>query len=210
MLWQLREETMSADNERARAEITRIEFSRSVDRETLRQLAELNARGLRAIMTLGRSSSGRPALFSQIDDVAPQDSDWQRLGDAPFLMFEWRSLVDWQVNEAAETWREHAEWAGFARLAAHFSADICRNRRPAARLLLGMPTEQCEAWARLSLVDIDLRAQRASQQIDLRWSTDSRFWQRRLRAATLPGDEALWRNTLEGMQRLAALARPRG
>lgn len=201
---------MSTDSDRAAAAITRIEFHRSVDREILRQLAELNVRGLRTIKALSETVSGRPVMWAQLDEPMPDDEGWRRVGDAPYLMFEWRSLMDWRVHEPTDAWREHADWLGFARLTTHFSADICRNRRPAARLLLGMSAEQCDAWARLSFADLDQRAQRANQQLNLRWWADSRFWQRRLHAAARPSDDALWRNTLEGMQRLAALARPRG
>lgn len=201
---------MSADNNQAMAAMTRIEFNRSVDREILRQLTELNVRGLRAMQNLGEATLRGSSMWSRLTGPMPDEAAWRRFGDAPFLLFEWRALPDWRVNEGVEGWSGHPDWSNFARLATHMSAEICRNRRPAARFLLGMSAEQCEAWARLSWADIDLHAQRASRQIDLRWGTDLRYWQQRLQAAALPGDEALWRNTLEGMQRLAALARPRG
>lgn len=201
---------MSADNALSTAVITRIEFARSVDRDVLRQLADLNLRGLQAIKALRSPSIGGSSVFASLGGAMADEALSRRLGDAPFLMFEWRSLAHWRVNESAEVWREQAEWSAFARLAAHFSAEVCRHRRPAALLLLGMPAEQCDAWARLSFAEIDTCAQRASQQIDLRWWTDSPFWQRRLQAVTDQDDGALWHNTLEGIQRLAALARPRG
>jgi hypothetical protein len=70
-----------------------------------------------------------------------------------------------------------------------------------------MPQPQCTRWAALSLPEIDRHAQQASYQIDLRWRDDG-FWQRRVKAAMNEGDEsALWRNTLEGIQRLAVLGR---
>jgi hypothetical protein len=201
---------MSADKALMTAAITHVEFARSVDRDVLRQICDLNLRGLQAIAALRDGLPTRPAAFAQFDDLSRNEDRWHRLSGAPFLLFEWRPLVDWRVHEPTDAWRESAQWVDFARLATHVSAEICRNRRSAAVLLLGMPADQCDAWSRFSLAEIDLRAQRAAQQIDLRWFADPRFWQRRLHAVSASSDDALWRNTLEGMQRLAALARPSG
>lgn len=199
---------MSADKALVTAAITHIEFARSVDRQILRQISDLNLQGLQAIVALRDHLPNRPTAFAQFDDLARDEALWRRLCSVPFLLFEWRTLTDWRVSEPSGDWREQASWVDFARLATHVSAEICRNRRSAAMLLLGMTAAQCDAWSRLSLMEIDLRAQRAARQIDLRWLSDPRFWQRRLQAVTASGEEALWRNTLEGMQRLAALARP--
>lgn len=200
---------MSPDKRRRSIVTTHVEFNRSVDREVLGQIADLNLRGLQALLALRSAGfSGLPAPLLQFDELGADSDIWQRLGRTPYLLFEWSPLIDWRVHEPLCGWRQQAVWTDFARLAAYASAEICRLRRVAAPLLLGMSAGQCDEWAKLALPEVDLRAQQAGQQLGLRWSSDVRFWQRRFQAAASPTDEAaLWRNTLEGVQRLAVLGR---
>ena len=210
---------MTEDKVGIAAVTTHVEFARSVDRDILQQIATLNAQGLRALMEASQANPHeRPSGATRFDALAGQPQPWSKVSQVPYLLFEWRALEDgwedreedWQVHEPHEprgTWRKCQAWRRFARLATHLTAEICRHRQVAARLLLGMPQLQCERWGVLSLPQIDRYAQRASHQIDLRWPDDG-FWQRRVEAAMNDSDEsALWRNTLEGIQRLAVLGR---
>jgi hypothetical protein len=195
---------------------THVEFARSVDRDILQQIAILNLQGLQALIEASQTNPHeRPSGVTRLDTLVGQSEPWSKVSQAPFLLFEWRALEDWsendeedwQVHEPLGIWRKAEVWRRFARLATHLTAEICRHRQVAARLLLGMPQPQCTRWAALSLPEIDRHAQQASYQIDLRWRDDG-FWQRRVKAAMNEGDEsALWRNTLEGIQRLAVLGR---
>lgn len=210
---------MAEDKGGIAAVTTHVEFARSVDRNILQQIATLNSQGLQALVEASRMNPHeRVSGVTRLDTLVGQPEPWSKVSQAPFLLFEWRALEggcddreqDWQVHEPHDPqggWRKAEVWRRFARLATHLTAEICRHREGAARLLLGMPQPQCERWAALSLSQIDRYAQRATHQIDLRWRDDG-FWQRRVEAAMNEGDEsALWRNTLEGIQRLAVLGR---
>lgn len=210
---------MAEDKLGIAAVTTHVEFARSVDRDILQQIATLNSQGLQALIEASQTNPHeRPSGVTRLDTLVGQPEPWLKVSRAPFLLFEWRAIgdggddreQDWQVHEPHDpraTWRKREAWRRFARLATHLTAEICRHRQVAACLLLGMPQPQCARWAALSLPQIDRCAQQASHQIDLRWRDDG-FWQRRVEAAMNEGDEsALWRNTLEGIQRLAALGR---
>jgi hypothetical protein len=212
---------MAEDNASFAAVTTHVEFTRSVDRDILQQICALNVQGLQALATAaGDEPAGRPTGIVRLESWAASAQQWRELSHTPFFLFEWllpaaelndgREPVrdDWRVNEPEGMWRRDERWQRFARIATYLTVEICRHRQAAARLLLGMPALQCERWAGLSLAQVDARAQLAAGQLDLRWKNDS-FWQRRVQAviAQEEGQSALWRNTLEGIQRLAVLGR---
>jgi hypothetical protein len=74
---------------------------------------------------------------------------------------------------------------------------------PAARDLTG---RLC-TFRTLTLPNLDALTEIAGHWLALRWGDEPRHWRGRLQAAGRTDPEALWQDTLHGLQRLAAVAR---
>jgi hypothetical protein len=60
----------------------------------------------------------------------------------------------------------------------------------------------------LGLQQLDAFTEIAGDWVTLRWGDEPQLWSARLAAAATGDPDRLWRDTLHGLQRLAALARP--
>jgi hypothetical protein len=197
------------------------DFPAAVDAEAFRLVAEMNLRGLRVLreaLTDGRGADIAAAVALRSEWLALDDAALSRVAEAPFLMFEL------SIDAALLAHRTHplsvgddpqrvASWCGrpsgraFARLLCHFSWQTCRTAPTAASLLLGISPAGCAAFRALTLQHLDTLTETAGHWLTLRWADDPRHWRGRLVAAGRADPEALWRDTLLGLQRLAAVSR---
>jgi hypothetical protein len=92
-------------------------------------------------------------------------------------------------------------------LLCHFCWQTCRTAPSAASLLLGISPAGCAAFRALTLQHLDALTETAGHWLTLRWADDPRYWRGRLAVARRGDPDALWRDTLLGLQRLAAVAR---
>lgn len=216
---------MQADNNpplpRSVQPTTTEDFPSAVDAEAFRLVTEMNLRGLRVLRDAlldGRGADITAATALRSEWLALDDAALLRVADAPFLMFEL------SIDAALAAHRSHTlavgddpqrivPWCGrppgraFARLLCHFSWQTCRTAPTAASLLLGISPAGCAAFRSLSLQHLDALTETAGHWLTLRWADDPRCWRPRIAAAQRADSEALWRDTLLGLQRLAAVAR---
>lgn len=212
---------MEADNktraQRAHAE----DFPAAVDAEAFRQVAEMNLRGLRVLrdaLIEGRGLEVAAAAKLRERWLALDDAALQRVAEAPFLLFELSMDAALAARRAATlaveddprratTWCARAPGRAFARLLCHFAWQTSRTAPSAAVLLLGVSPAGCAALRSLGLQQLDAFTEVAGDWLTLRWGNEPKVWQARLAAAAAGDPDRLWRDTLLGLQRLAALAR---
>lgn len=192
---------------------TNTDFARSVDRAILREVGDINRRGVRALCVIAAEApadSLPPAIESWRDRWRSLGDEAQAaVADAPYLLFEWRLGTE-PLAGATSTWTAHPEIRRFARILCHFAWHTSRVRPMAAPLLLGSAATECAALAALDPGALDALAESGGQRVALRWAHDERHWGKRLAAAQEADRSALWENTLAGVQRLAATARRPG
>lgn len=202
---------------------TETDFTRSVDREIIRQIGELNRRGVQVLrQALLEDQPALPAMVSELREswLGLSEVAEARVAEAPYLLFDLQlGELDPAVltatagldptNTAAPTsWLGQPRGRAYVRLLSHFSWQVCRGRPIAATLLLGLSAETALRLRDLDLAAVDSIADQPGDHLALRWSTDRWFWGRRLEAAGRGDMRSLWQTTLAGVQRLAALARP--
>ena len=116
----------------------------------------------------------------------------------------------WAVSDDPHrvvSWCARPAGRAFARLLCHFCWQTCRTAPTAASLLLGISPAGCAAFRTLTLPNLDALTEIAGHWLALRWGDEPRHWRGRLQAAGRTDPEALWQDTLHGLQRLAAVAR---
>lgn len=203
---------MTNDNPSATrsGQTTNTDFARSVDRAIVREIADMNLRGLRAVRAATTDAAPQslpPALESlRVAWQALDDQALTAMADAPYLLFEWRVNTERPAGITAG-WLAHAEIRRYTRILCHFAWHTSRVRLVAAPLLLGCSPADAAALAGLDLGELDALTESAAERVGLRWAEDIRHWERRLTAAAAADRNALWENTLAGVQRLAGKAR---
>jgi hypothetical protein len=200
-------------------EPTETDFTHSVDREIIRQVGDLNFRGLNLIRQnlIGRDPAvsivacADRALWSGLTEVA-----LKQVAEAPYLLFDlpFDPIIVFEGGQTDDQCAAHREiWStapgrDYVRLLCHFAWQVCRGRAVAATLLLGLAPQMVARLRALPLPELDPLADRNRGGLRLRWSTDPWFWGRRLEAANAADHRRLWQTTYAGVQRLASLSRP--
>jgi hypothetical protein len=192
-------------------EPTETDFTHSVDREIIRQIGDLNFRGLSLIRQ--NLLSDDPALSllacTDLEVWRPLDeSALKQVAEAPYVLFE----LPFDPATPGDG-SSHDIWStppgrDYVRLLCHFAWQVCRGRAVAATLLLGLTPAAVNRLRAVPLPDLDPLADRSSASLKLRWSADPWFWGRRLEAASAADPRRMWQTTFAGVQRLAALSRP--
>ncbi len=201
---------------------TNTDFVRSVDRDIIRQIADINRRGASMLRTaLQQNTQALPKAVESLRELwlALEPTALSSFADAPYLLFEialedsavkplkTASRADASTDPVSTEWDDLAARAAYARLLCHFSWHTSRMRPAAASLLLGLSPAGCRAFSALELPAVEDLAASAGSRVNLRWADDERFWRLRLTAAISGEREGLWRSTLAGVQRLAAVTR---
>lgn len=212
---------MEADNNPRAPRATPDDFPAAADAEAFRQVAEMNLRGLRVLRDALLEGRGlEVAAAARLRDrwLALDDAALQRAAEAPFLLFELSIDAALAAQRAsrlavgddprrATTWCARAPGRAFARLLCHFAWQTSRTAPSAAVLLLGVSPAGCAALRSLGLQQLDAFTEVAGDWLTLRWGDEPKLWQARLAAAAAGDADRLWGDTLQGLQRLAALAR---
>jgi len=199
-------------------EPTETDFTHSVDREIIRQVGDLNFRGLNLI----RQNLIGSAPASTIVACADRDL-WsglneislKQVAEAPYLLFElpFDPIASFDVERSDNLSNDHQDiWStapgrDYVRLLCHFAWQVCRGRAVAATLLLGLSPQAVERLRAVPLPELDPLADRNRGGLRLRWHADPWFWGRRLEAANAADQRRLWQTTYAGVQRLASLSR---
>lgn len=213
---------MEADNNPHAARADTEDFPAAVDAEAFRQVAEMNLRGLRVLrdaLLEGRGLEIPAAAQLRERWLALDDAALRRVADAPFLLFELSLDAALSAQRAsvlavgddprrATRWCARAQGRAFARLLCHFAWQTSRTAPSAAVLLLGVSPAGGAALRSLGLQQLDAFTEIAGDWLTLRWGDEPQLWTARLAAAAAGDPDRLWRDTLHGLQRLAALARP--
>lgn len=203
---------MTSDNPSATrsGQTTNTDFARSVDRAIVREIADMNLRGLRAVRAAAAEAAPQslPAALESLREVwrALEDSALIALADAPYLLFDWRLGAERPAG-ITPGWCAHPEIRRYTRILCHFAWHTSRVRLVAAPLLLGCAPADAQALAAIDLAELDTLTETSAERVGLRWAEDVRHWERRLAAAAAADRHALWENTLAGVQRLAGKAR---
>lgn len=130
-------------------EPTETDFTHSVDREIIRQVGDLNFRGLNLIRQnlIGRDPAvsivacADRALWSGLTEVA-----LKQVAEAPYLLFDlpFDPIIVFEGGQTDDQCAAHREiWStapgrDYVRLLCHFAWQVCRGRAVAATLLLGL------------------------------------------------------------------------
>jgi len=213
---------MQADNNPRAARPAAEDFPAAADPEAFHQVAEMNLRGLRVLrdaLLEGRGLEIPAAAKLRERWLALDDAALQRVADAPFLLFELSLDAALAAQRAsrlavgddprrATLWCARAQGRAFARLLCHFAWQTSRTAPSAAALLLGVSPAGRAALRSLGLQQLDAFTEIAGDWLTLRWGDEPQLWSARLAAAATGDPDRLWRDTLHGLQRLAALARP--
>ena len=213
---------MEADNNPRAARPAAEDFPAAADPEAFHQVAEMNLRGLRVLrdaLLEGRGLEIPAAAKLRERWLALDDAALQRVADAPFLLFELSLDAALAAQRAsrlavgddprrATLWCARAQGRAFARLLCHFAWQTSRTAPSAAALLLGVSPAGRAALRSLGLHQLDAFTEIAGDWVTLRWGDEPQLWSARLAAAATGDPDRLWRDTLHGLQRLAALARP--
>ena len=200
-------------------EPTETDFTHSVDREIIRQVGDLNFRGLSLIRQNLISSDPASSIVACTDRSlwsALNDASLKQVAEAPYLLFElpFEAILSVDDERADDRSGDHqhvwstASGRDYVRLLCHFAWQVCRGRAVAATLLLGLAPQAVERLRAVPLPDLDPLADRNRGELRLRWNTDPWFWGRRLEAANAADQRRLWQTTYAGVQRLASLSRP--
>jgi hypothetical protein len=200
-------------------EPTETDFTHSVDREIIRQVGDLNFRGLSLIRQNLISSDPASSIVACTDRSlwsALNDASLKQVAEAPYLLFElpFDPILSVDDERADDRSGDHqhvwstASGRDYVRLLCHFAWQVSRGRAVAATLLLGLAPQAVERLRAVPLPDLDPLADRNRGELRLRWNTDPWFWGRRLEAANAADQRRLWQTTYAGVQRLASLSRP--
>ena len=179
-------------------EPTETDFTHSVDREIIRQVGDLNFRGLSLIRQNLISSDPASSIVACTDRSlwsALNDASLKQVAEAPYLLFElpFDPILSVDDERADDRSGDHQHvWS-------------TASGRDYVRLLAPQAVERLRA---VPLPDLDPLADRNRGELRLRWNTDPWFWGRRLEAANAADQRRLWQTTYAGVQRLASLSRP--
>lgn len=200
-------------------EPTETDFTHSVDREIIRQVGDLNFRGLNLIRQnlIGSDPASTIVacadrdLWSGLNEIS-----LKQVAEAPYLLFElpFDPIASFDVERSNNLSNDHHDiWStapgrDYVRLLCHFAWQVCRGRAVAATLLLGLSPQAVERLRAVPLPELDPLADRNRGGLRLRWHADPWFWGRRLEAANAADQRRLWQTTYAGVQRLASLSRP--
>lgn len=200
-------------------EPTETDFTHSVDREIIRQVGDLNFRGLNLIRQnlIGSDPASTIVacadrdLWSGLNEIS-----LKQVAEAPYLLFElpFDPIASFDVERSDNPSNDHQDiWStapgrDYVRLLCHFAWQVCRGRAVAATLLLGLSSQAVERLRAVPLPELDPLADRNRGGLRLRWHADPWFWGRRLEAANAADQRRLWQTTYAGVQRLASLSRP--
>ena len=200
-------------------EPTETDFTHSVDREIIRQVGDLNFRGLNLIRQnlIGSDPASNIVacadrdLWSGLNEIS-----LKQVAEAPYLLFElpFDPIASFDVERSNNLSNDHHDiWStapgrDYVRLLCHFAWQVCRGRAVAATLLLGLSPQAVERLRAVPLPELDPLADRNRGGLRLRWHADPWFWGRRLEAANAADQRRLWQTTYAGVQRLASLSRP--
>ena len=213
---------MEADNNPRAARPAAEDFPVAADAEAFQQVAEMNLRGLRVLrdaLLEGRGLEIPAAAKLREHWLALDDAALKRVAEAPFLLFELSLDAALAAQRAsrlavgddprrATLWCARAPGRAFARLLCHYAWQTSRTAPSAAVLLLGVSPAGGAALRSLGLQQLDAFTEIAGDWLTLRWGDEPQLWAARLAAAAAGDPDRLWRDTLHGLQRLAALARP--
>lgn len=199
-------------------EPTETDFTHSVDREIIRQVGDLNFRGLNLIRQnlIGSDPASTIVacadrdLWSGLNEIS-----LKQVAEAPYLLFElpFDPIASFDVERSDNPSNDHQDiWStapgrDYVRLLCHFAWQVCRGRAVAATLLLGLAPQAVERLRAVPLPELDPLADRNRGGLRLRWHADPWFWGRRLEAANAADQRRLWQTTYAGVQRLASLSR---
>ncbi len=199
-------------------EPTETDFTHSVDREIIRQVGDLNFRGLNLIRQnlIGSDPASTIVacadrdLWSGLNEIS-----LKQVAEAPYLLFElpFDPIASFDVERSNNLSNDHHDiWStapgrDYVRLLCHFAWQVCRGRAVAATLLLGLSPQAVERLRAVPLPELDPLADRNRGGLRLRWHADPWFWGRRLEAANAADQRRLWQTTYAGVQRLASLSR---
>jgi hypothetical protein len=196
----------------------------ALDDDTLRQVAELNLRGLRVLRASLDADAPQPVAVAVLEAAwrALDDAALQRLATCPWLLFDahfddvarWRRAFLPGVHEAhsggAPCMPAAApvdEAARFRRLVLHYAWHLARAAPLAAALVLGMPAETRALLRTQGLNAIDAFAAEAGDWVRLRWDHLPAAWAPLLQAAAAGDAAALHQAQLHGLQRIAGACR---
>ena len=199
-------------------EPTETDFTHSVDREIIRQVGDLNFRGLNLIRQnlIGSDPASTIVacadrdLWSGLNEIS-----LKQVAEAPYLLSElpFDPIASFDVERSNNLSNYHQDiWStapgrDYVRLLCHFAWQVCRGRAVAATLLLGLSPQAVERLRAVPLPELDPLADRNRGGLRLRWHADPWFWGRRLEAANAADQRRLWQTTYAGVQRLASLSR---
>ncbi len=200
-------------------EPTETDFTHSVDREIIRQVGDLNFRGLNLIRQNLIGSDPASTIVACADrDLwsGRNEISLKQVAEAPYLLFElpFDPIASFDVERSNNLSNDHHDiWStapgrDYVRLLCHFAWQVCRGRAVAATLLLGLSPQAVERLRAVPLPELDPLADRNRGGLRLRWHADPWFWGRRLEAANAADQRRLWQTTYAGVQRLASLSRP--
>ncbi len=192
-------------------EPTETDFTHSVDREIIRQVGDLNFRGLSLIrqnLIGDRPETSFVTCTERALWGALTETSLKQVADAPYILFDLPfDPSEKPPNDQSDLWSTDPG-RDYVRLLCHFAWQVCRGRAVAATLLLGLAPAVVERLRAVPLPDLDPLADCNRGALRLRWNTDPWFWGRRLEAAQAADQRRLWQTTFAGVQRLAALSRP--
>jgi hypothetical protein len=192
-------------------EPTETDFTHSVDREIIRQVGDLNFRGLSLIRQNLMGEDPATSFVACADRAlwsGLTETSLKQVAEAPYILFDLPfDPSDDRPREQCDLWST-AAGRDYVRLLCHFAWQVCRGRAVAATLLLGLAPVVVERLRAVPLPDLDPLADRNRGALQLRWHNDPWFWGRRLEAAQVADQRRLWQTTFAGVQRLAALSRP--
>ncbi|MEY3713440.1 MAG: hypothetical protein RL321_1060 [Pseudomonadota bacterium] len=192
-------------------EPTETDFTHSVDREIIRQVGDLNFRGL-SLIRQNLIGDDPATTFVACDDrdiwKGLTETSLKQVAEAPYILFDLPFDPSQDQPQAHHELWSTAAGRDYVRLLCHFAWQVCRGRAVAATLLLGLAPAVVERLRAVPLPELDPLADRNRGGLQLRWHADPWFWGHRLEAAQTADQRRLWQTTFAGVQRLAALSRP--
>ena len=187
-----------------------------LDSALQQQIADFNRRGLRWVLTLltgvpeGRSVSGVPravldlrALWRALDSPAIA-----RLAAMPYLLFDLGMGSPGLLTSAHTPARLPASAIGderqdFATLVLHYAWHLARANPLGAAVALGLPGPSAAALRELPFADLHRIVPGATERLTLRWAGRPAVWRPLLTAVAGDDADALQREQLIGLRRLA-------
>lgn len=170
------------------------------------QIAEFNLRGLRQQQAASTTDAAGsvPAFASQWQALDPQAL--QRLASMPFLLFELgldTSPLFARAGAGVTAPGPDAASLEFAGQLLNYAWHLARANPLGAALRLGMPSGSVAELRELSFSELHALTAPAARCLRLRWGEPPTVWKQLLAAAKSHDPEALEREQLAGLRRLA-------